>query len=92
MTHQSPEEALQDAESPVEMLRNSQKGPHAFLPTAEFTNRRDEQRARRKTRVLFAQGVGPVPTKVWTGAIHLAGTLGAFFNPAPKHGYAGRGL
>ena len=68
------------------------KVPTRFPGTAEFTNRKDEQRARRKTRVLFAQGVGPVPMIVWTGAIHLAGTLGAFFNPAPKHGYAGRGL
>ena len=30
MTHQSLEEALQAAESPVEMLRNSQTGPYAF--------------------------------------------------------------
>ena len=73
-------------------MRNSQIGPHAFPGTAEFTNWRDEQRAWRKTCVLVVQGVGPVPTIVWTGAIHLAGTLGAFFNPAPKQGYAGRGL
>jgi hypothetical protein len=45
ITHQSLGEALQDAESPVEMLRNLQIGPHAFPGTAEFTNRRDEQRA-----------------------------------------------
>jgi hypothetical protein len=92
MTHQSLEEALQDAESPVEMLRNSQIGPYAFTGTDEFTNRRDEQRARRKTRVLFVQGVGPVPTIVGMGAIYLAVTLGMFLYPAPKQRDAGRGL
>ena len=55
MTHQSLEEALQAAESPVEMLRNSQTGPYAFPGTAEFTNWRDEQRAWRETCVLFEQ-------------------------------------
>jgi hypothetical protein len=92
MTHQSLKEALQDTESPVEMLRNSQIGPHAFPGTAEFTNRRDEQRAWRKTWVLFVQGVGPVPTIVGMGAIYLAVTLVMFFNPAPKQRDAGRGL
>ena len=92
MTHQSPKEALQDTESPVEMLRNSQIGPHAFPGTDEFTNRRNEQRAWRKTCVLFVQGVGPVPTIVGMCAIYLAVTLGRFFNPAPKQSDAGRGL
>jgi vanillate/3-O-methylgallate O-demethylase len=55
MSHQSLEEALQAAESPVEMLRNSQIGPYAFPGTAEFTNWRDEQRAWRETCVLFEQ-------------------------------------
>ena len=59
MTHQSPKDALQDAKSPVKMLRNSQIGLHSFPGTAEFTNWRDEQRAWRKTCVLFVQGVGP---------------------------------
>jgi hypothetical protein len=36
MSHQSVEDALQAAESPVEMLRNSQIGPYAFPGTAEF--------------------------------------------------------
>jgi vanillate/3-O-methylgallate O-demethylase len=55
MSHQSLEEALQAAESPVEMLRNAQIGPYAFPGTAEFTNWRDEQRAWRETCVLFEQ-------------------------------------
>jgi len=86
------EEALQDAESPVEMLRNSQIGPHTFPGTAEFTNWRDEQRAWRKTCVLVVQGVGPVPTIVGMGAIYLALTLGMFFDPAPKRSTPGRRL
>jgi hypothetical protein len=92
LTHRSLEEALQYAESPVEMLRSSQTGLHAFLGTAEFTNRRDEQRAWRKTCVLFAQGVGPAPTMVGMGAIYLALTLGMFLNPAPTQRDAGRRL
>ena len=92
MTHQSLEEALQDAESPVEMLRNSRMGPYAFAGTTEFTIRRDEQRAWRKTCILFVQGVWPVPTIVGMGAIYLALTLGMFFNPVPKQRDAGRGL
>jgi hypothetical protein len=86
------EEALQDAESPVEMLRNSQIGPYAFAGTSEFTNRRDEQRAWRESCVLFVQGVGPVPTIVGMGAIYLALTLGMFFDPAPKQVDTGRRL
>jgi hypothetical protein len=92
MTHQSLEEALQDAESPVEILRNSQIGSHAFPGTAEFTDRRDEQRAWRKTCAHFVQGVRPVPTIVGMGAIYLALTLGMFFNPVPKQRDAGRRL
>jgi hypothetical protein len=90
MTHRSLEETLQAAESPVEMLRNSHIGPHAFPGTAEFTNWRDEQRAWRKACVLFVQGAGPVPTIVGMGAIYLA--LGMFFDPAPKQRTAGRRL
>jgi len=74
------------------MLRNSQIGLHSFPGTAEFTNWRDEQRAWRKTCVLFVQGVGPVPTIVGKGAVYLAVTLGTFFDPAPKQREAGRGL
>ena len=92
LTHQSLEKALQAAESPVDMLRNSQIGPHAFPGTAEVTNRRDEQRARRKTCVLLVQRVSPVPTIVGMGAIYLALTLGMFFDPAPKQRTAGRRL
>ncbi|MDQ4075096.1 MAG: aminomethyl transferase family protein [Chloroflexota bacterium] len=55
MSHQSLEEALQAAESPVQMLRNSQIGPYAFPGTPEFTNWRDEQRAWLETCVLFEQ-------------------------------------
>jgi hypothetical protein len=90
MTHRSLEETLQAAESPVEILRNSHIGPHAFPGTAEFTNWRDEQRAWRKACVLFVQGAGPAPTIVGMGAIYLA--LGMFFDPAPKQRTAGRRL
>ena len=92
MTHQSPEVALQDAESPVEMSRNSQISSYAFPGTAEFTNGRDEQRAWRKSCVFFVQGVGPVPTIVGMGAIYLALMLSMFLNPAPKQMDAGRRL
>jgi hypothetical protein len=92
MTPQSLKEALQDAESPVEMSRNSRIDPYAFPGTAEFTNRRDKQRAWRERCVLFVQGVGPVTTIVGMGAIFLAVTLGMFLNPAPKQRDAGRGL
>ena len=92
MTHQSLKEALQDAEGPVEMLRNSQIGPYGFPGTFEFTNRRDEQGAWRERCVLFVQGVGPVTTIVGMGAIFLAVTLGMFLNPAPKQRDAGRRL
>ena len=92
MTHQSPKDALQDAKSPVKMLRNSQIGLHSFPGTAEFTNWRDEQRAWRKTCVLFVQGVGPVPTLVGMGPIYLALTLGMFLDPAPKQRTTGRRL
>jgi hypothetical protein len=76
------------------MLRNSQIGPHAFPGTAEFTNRRDEQRAWRERYVLFVQGVRPVPTIVGMGAIYLAVALGMIFDPVPKQRErdAGRGL
>jgi vanillate/3-O-methylgallate O-demethylase len=56
MSHQSLEEALQAAASPVERLRNSQIGPYAFpVVRPEFTNWRDEQRAWKETCALFDQ-------------------------------------
>ena len=56
MSHQSLEEELQAAGSPVERLRNSQIGPYAFpVVRSEFTNWRDEQRAWKETCALFDQ-------------------------------------
>src|SRR5256885_10593022 len=56
MSHQTLEEALQSAASPVELLRNSQIGPYAFpVVRHEFTNWRDEQRSWRETCALFDQ-------------------------------------
>ena len=53
-SHRSLEDLLATAESPVELLRNSQTGPNVFpgVPP-EFTNWRDEQRAWQETCVLF---------------------------------------
>lgn len=54
--HQSLEAALENAGSPVELLRNSQMGRLAFPVVApEFTNWRDEQRAWRETCGLLDQ-------------------------------------
>jgi vanillate/3-O-methylgallate O-demethylase len=54
MSYRSLEEALQNAASPVEMLRNSTIGPYAFpVVRSEFTNWRDEQRAWRESCVLL---------------------------------------
>jgi hypothetical protein len=92
MTHQSLEEALQDAERPVEMLRNSRMGPHAFSVTAEFTNRGMSSVPGERPASSSSKGVGPVPTMVGMGAIYLAVTLGMFLNPAPKQRDAGRRL
>jgi vanillate/3-O-methylgallate O-demethylase len=56
MNHQSLEEALEAAGSPVARLRNSQIGPYAFpVVRPEFTNWRDEQRAWKETCALFDQ-------------------------------------
>ncbi len=56
MSHQSLEDLLQTAKSPVELLRNSQIGPYAFpVVRHEFTNWRDEQRSWRETCALFDQ-------------------------------------
>ena len=56
MSHQSLEDALQAAGSPVARLRNSQIGPYAFpVVRPEFTNWRDEQRAWKETCALFDQ-------------------------------------
>ena len=56
MSHRSLEDLLDAAESPVELLRNSQAGPNVYpgVP-AEFTNWRDEQLAWQQTCVLFDQ-------------------------------------
>jgi syringate O-demethylase len=56
LSHRSLEELLSAAESPVELLRNSQTGANVFpgVPP-EFTNWRDEQRAWQTTCVLFNQ-------------------------------------
>jgi vanillate/3-O-methylgallate O-demethylase len=54
MSYKSLEEALQKVGSPVELLRNSQRGPYAFpVVRSEFTNWRDEQRAWRETCALL---------------------------------------
>ena len=56
MSHKNLEEALQAAQNPVELLRNSQIGPYAFpVVPSEFTNWRDEQRSWRETCALFDQ-------------------------------------
>ncbi len=56
MSHRSLEDLLATAESPVELLRNSQTGANVFpgVPP-EFTNWRDEQQAWQETCVLFDQ-------------------------------------
>ncbi len=56
MSHRSLEDVLAAAQSPVELLRNSQAGPNVYpgVP-AEFTNWRDEQQAWQRTCVLFNQ-------------------------------------
>ena len=55
MSRRSLEDAIKDAGSAVEMLRNSQIGAWPTRSRAEFTNWRDEQRAWRETCVLFDQ-------------------------------------
>ncbi len=56
MSHESLEDVLQRAASPVELLRNSQIGPYAFpVVKPEFTNWRDEQRAWKESCALFDQ-------------------------------------
>src|SRR5271170_5971177 len=56
MSHQSLEDLLRSAGSPVALLRNSQTGPYVYpVVPPEFTNWRDEQRAWQQTCVLFNQ-------------------------------------
>jgi len=56
MTNQSLEDVLQTVENTAEMLRNSQIGAYVYpVVPPEFTNWRDEQRAWRKTCVLYDQ-------------------------------------
>jgi syringate O-demethylase len=56
VSHRSLADLLSSADSPVELLRNSQAGPNVYpgVP-AEFTNWRDEQTAWQQTCVLFNQ-------------------------------------
>jgi len=56
VSQESLEDVLAAADSPVELLRNSQTGPNVYpgVP-AEFTNWRDEQQAWQRTCVLFDQ-------------------------------------
>jgi glycine cleavage system aminomethyltransferase T len=56
VSHRSLEDLLQSAESPVELLRNSQVGANVFpgVPP-EFTSWRDEQWAWQHTCILFDQ-------------------------------------
>jgi vanillate/3-O-methylgallate O-demethylase len=56
MSRQSLEELLQEARSPVELLRNNPIGAYVYpVKPPEFTNWRDEQRAWQETCVLFDQ-------------------------------------
>ena len=56
MSHQSLEDLIRRANSPVDLLRQSQIGPYAFpVVRSEFTNWRDEQRAWRESCALFDQ-------------------------------------
>jgi vanillate/3-O-methylgallate O-demethylase len=56
MTAKNLQDVLQTAGNPVDMLRNSQIGAYVYpVVPPEFTNWRDEQRAWRKTCVLFDQ-------------------------------------
>jgi vanillate/3-O-methylgallate O-demethylase len=65
MTHQSLEDLLETIGSPVDMLRNSQIGAYVYpIVPPEFTNWRDEQRAWRKTCVLYDQSYHMVEVSV----------------------------
>ncbi len=56
MSHANLEQRLSAAESPVEMLRNSQAGPNPYPGVKpEYTNWRDEQQAWQHAAVLFNQ-------------------------------------
>jgi glycine cleavage system aminomethyltransferase T len=74
----SLEDAIQNAGSPVELLRNSQIGPYAFpVVRSEFTNWRDEQRSWRETCALFDQSHHMTDLYVeGPGALKLLSDLG----------------
>ena len=56
MSNQSLEDLLKSAGNPVTMLRNSQTGAYVYpVVPGEFSNWRDEQRAWRRSAVLFDQ-------------------------------------
>jgi len=56
MSQRSLQDLIQDTDSTVELLRNSQIGPYAFpVVPHEFTNWRAEQRSWRETCALFDQ-------------------------------------
>jgi vanillate/3-O-methylgallate O-demethylase len=55
MPRETLQQKLENAASPVEMLRHSQTGPYVFPIAPEFSNWRDEQESWRNTAVLFDQ-------------------------------------
>src|SRR5580693_2824779 len=71
-------EALLRTTSPVQLLRNSQLGPHVYqVVRDEYTNRRDEQHAWQKTCVLFNQSYHMTDMYVeGPGALKLLSDLG----------------
>jgi hypothetical protein len=75
------ETILSQAGDPITWLRNQQIGPNAFpgVP-AEFTNRRDEQRGRAETCVLFNQSYHMAELMVEP---HSQVTIKAVVAPAP---------
>ena len=88
MSEPSLQDLLDSAESPVDLLRNSQAGPNVYpgVP-AEFSNWRNEQMAWQNTCVLFNQSYhmadlaveGPDAMREW-----LRPALGAALRNAQK--------